>query len=340
MPLTIVVGGQFGGEGKGAITAYLTKKNRADILVKTGGPNASHSFGSNGKLFRLRMVPSGANLGPRFICFPAGSLIHSRTLFSELELVGFKGRVCIDHNAGIVTDDHAGKEKREKLYSYTGSTCTGTGAALALRVQRKLHLAKDEKAFAPFLTDVAELLHRKHCAGDNIIVEGAQAFGLSNFHGNYPFVTSRDTTASATLSEVGLGRKYLDTIVLVLKVFPTRNRIGDGPLENELTDKDLMGCQALIEYGGGDYAGSDQRRRVGLFDFGLAGRAIRANSPSLIALTGMDRLRDLIDRPKIHEHYASPESFVREIENSFGVSVGIEGWGPYVEDIVDHGVPI
>ncbi len=339
MPLTVVVGGQFGGEGKGAVAAYLTKKTRAAVLVKTGGPNASHTFGVGGRLFRLRMVPSGAKLGPRQICFPAGSLIHPPTLFSELGLVGFTGRVCIDPHAGIVTADHAAQEKVDPRYAHTGSTYTGTSVALALRAQRRLTLAKDEESLAPFLTDVAELLHDQHRAGEEIIVEGAQAFGLSNFHGHYPFVTGRDTTAAAALSEVGLGSKYLDAVVLVLKAFPTRNRIGAGPLPNELTDAGLVNRPALVEYGGGDFAGGDQQRRVGLFDFAQAARATRANSPSSIALTGMDRLRDLIDHPVIREHYGSLASFSQRVGSTLGVPVGIEGWGPYLEDIVDHTAP-
>src|SRR5690242_19139465 len=102
MPLSIVVGGQFGGEGKGAISAFLAVRDKVDILVKTGGPNSAHSFGKEGRLFRVRMVPCGANLGPSTIVYPAGCLIHPRTLLSELDELNFSGRVVIDPKAGIV----------------------------------------------------------------------------------------------------------------------------------------------------------------------------------------------------------------------------------------------
>src|SRR5689334_2901756 len=93
MPLTIIVGGQYGGEGKGLITAYLVARGDADILVKTGGPNSAHSFGNGQSMFRVRMVPSGANLGSSAFVFPAGCLIHIETLLNEVADLDYHGQI-------------------------------------------------------------------------------------------------------------------------------------------------------------------------------------------------------------------------------------------------------
>ena len=77
---------------------------------------------------------------------------------------------------------------------------------------------------------------REHLeAGQRIIIEGTQGFGLSLLHSKYyPFVTSRDTTAAAFVSEAGLSPLDVDDIVLVLRAFPIRVGGNSGPLPNEI----------------------------------------------------------------------------------------------------------
>jgi adenylosuccinate synthase len=333
MPLFIVVGGQYGGEGKGHICAGLVIRQKASILVKTGGPNASHTYGKNGKLVRLRMVPSGADLGPSQICFPAGCLIHKPTLFEELKEVSFNGKILIDANAGLVTSDEVQSERNDNFYSIAGSTLTGNNEALALRSQRRLRLAKEDEDLAPYICDVAEHLECQYKKGETIIVEGAQAFGLSNFHGEYPFVTGRDTTISATLSQLGLGHKYIDRSFLVFKTFPTRNAHGNGQLPYEILDKKPhMEC-LFNEYGGGSYNGGDRARRVGMFDFDIALRAVRANSPDCLVITGLDKLSSTIEHCDVRDHYGTVESFCKRLNHELNVPLGIESWGQYIEDL-------
>jgi len=59
MPVTVVVGGQYGSEGKGKIVAYLAKKDDVAAVVRCGGPNAGHSFVWQGATYSLRQVPRG-----------------------------------------------------------------------------------------------------------------------------------------------------------------------------------------------------------------------------------------------------------------------------------------
>src|SRR5258707_731924 len=137
MPLAAVVGGQFGGEGKGAITAYLVVQDKVEILIKTGGPNSAHTFGKNGQIMRVRMVPCGANFGPSTIVYPAGCLIHLETLFFEIRELNYTGQILIDPRAGIVENSHIEEQRQDSFYHHAGSTLTGTGAATAARSRRR-----------------------------------------------------------------------------------------------------------------------------------------------------------------------------------------------------------
>lgn len=70
---------------------------------------------------------------------------------------------------------------------------------------------------------VAPLLHRGIDDGADVIIEGTQGFALSLLHGrDYPFVTSRDTTAAGFAMEAGISPRMIDNIVMVLRTFPIR----------------------------------------------------------------------------------------------------------------------
>lgn len=336
MSLIITVGGQFGGEGKGLISSFIAQKDKISILVKTGGPNSGHTYGFNRKIYKVHMIPSGSNLGPSFIVFPPGCLIHPQTLFYELNQINFKGSILIDPNAGIIEQMHISEQKNDQFYEIAGSTKTGTGAAISMRAKRRLRLAKNETSLQPFLVDTVSELYKALQKNRTILVEGSQSFGLSNYHGDYPYVTSRDTTVGSFLAQIGLGPKFILKTILVLKCFPTRNRHGNAEMPNELKiEQDAVFKKNLTEFGGGDYTGGDTQRRVGLFDFDIVNRAVLANSPDLIALTGLDRLKAIENHSVIKKHYGSIKDFIFKIEKKYKIPVAIEGWGPFVENIID-----
>lgn len=335
MPLTLVIGGQYGGEGKGLITAHLAQKS--DILIKIGGPNSAHSFGIDKKIFRVRMIPSGANLGPQSLVFPAGCLIHVDTLFDEIEQLQYKGNLFIDFNAGIIDNDIVKSQQDDSYYKNIGSTMTGTGHATSLRSLRRLKLAKDERRLKNYLCDTVKMIHRALVEKRHIVAEGAQAYGLSNYHGDYPYVSSRDTTAGSVLAQMGIGPKYVDDIILVIKCFPTRNMGGKGSMDNELTDDFIQKYKEhLLEIGGGTYGAEDRQRRVGLFDFDVVHRACIANTPTSIALTGIDRLNGLFGDEIVALHYGTPHEFITQIESRYQIPVSLFSQGPYLKDVVDR----
>src|SRR5271157_5426154 len=98
MSLWVVVGGQYGSEGKGKVSAFITKQENIDICVRCGGPNSGHSFvDENGKKVVLRQLPTGF-VNPRTrLLIPAGALIDPPILKGELDSFGISSsRVGID----------------------------------------------------------------------------------------------------------------------------------------------------------------------------------------------------------------------------------------------------
>jgi len=336
MSLTVVVGGQYGGEGKGLISAALCYLDRPVMVVKTGGPNCSHTFGFRGRESRLRMLPCGVAINHTTVIYPPGVLIHVDTLYDEIRSTGYTGRIVVDPKAGLVETLHIKRQAADDFYSSAGSTLTGTGAASADRALRRLRLARDEPRLYEFLGDSLDIMLCELNTSKGILIEGSQAYGLSNYHGDYPFTTSRDTTVGAFLSQVGLGPFFIGDIVLVLKAFPTRNSQGDGPLSNEINPDLLRNLGAtFLESGGGSYGGSDKIRRVGMFDFERARRAVVANTPTILAITGMDKLSLALALPAVRQHYGSLDNFRTRLQAELGVRIGLESWGGEIEKVRD-----
>ncbi len=313
--ITIVVGAQYGGEGKGKVSAFLASAQRFDIACRCGGPNSSHTAVHKGREFKLRMMPTAAIVDPWVsVVFAAGTLLHVPTLFDEIRLIGFRGNLLISPYAGIITDETVAKQRSDNRYEAIGSTLTGTGYAAADRCLRKLPLAREFSELSPYLFDVHEFLFASIKNSRNILIEGHQGFGLSNYHGDYPYVSSRDSTAAAMLSELGVGplQKTIQ-VVLVAKIFPTRNH--RGALGEELTEEEAS-AMGIREYGGGSWGIPNRRRRVGIFDFELVRRAAAANSATCIALTGADYLDKALAGQQIATQNEHLDQFVCALEKT------------------------
>ena len=97
MPVTVVVGGQFGSEGKGKVSAYLAEVTGAAAIVRVGGPNAGHSaVDRSGNLITLRQLPAAAVRSNAVIVLPAGSLINVDILLEEIEY-----SACVQKECGL-----------------------------------------------------------------------------------------------------------------------------------------------------------------------------------------------------------------------------------------------
>ncbi len=339
MPCIIVVGGQYGSEGKGKVCAYLGKTENASIMVRCGGPNSGHTVVDEEKTFVLRQLPAGApNLKCRLL-IPAGAYVVPELLFQEIKRCGInESKVGIDQNCVVVTQEMINAEQASDIQKRIGSTLSGTGAAVKERVSRVSDgiIAKNETSLKPFITDVADEIDSANKKGLTTIIEGTQGFGLSLYHSpHYPFTTSRDTTSASFASEVGISPKDIDEIVMVIRAFPIRVGGNSGPLTNEIT------WEAVTRQSGAPFALKEltsvtrRLRRIAEFDPEIVRRAIQINKPTKIVLNHVDyvnwKVHGITDPLLVPDDVIS---FVRNIEDKIDYKVSLIGTGPCTNDFI------
>ena len=329
--MTIVVGGFFGDEGKGKIVSYLGLADKPAYAVRCGAVNAGHTVVYNGRKWKLRVIPSAFLSKETVLLIATGALVRLDVLFKEIKETGSEGRVFLDRNTGIIEEEHVERERRNKhLSSKIGSTLQGVGEAMSDRVLRRLRLARDFSELKDMVTDVPLTVNEALDKGLSVIVEGTQGTFLSLYHGTYPYVTSRDTTASAFASEVGVGPKRVDEVIVVFKAYVTR--VGAGPLPNELSQEEIV-RRGWVERA----TVTGRLRRAAPFNYELARKAIILNSATQIAITKLDKLfpetygiREWVKLPK------EARKWVEEVEEKLKVPITLIGTGEDSTHIIDR----
>jgi adenylosuccinate synthase len=230
--------------------------------------------------------------------------------------------------------EHRAAERDAGLASAIGSTGSGTGAAVASRIARfgtgviPAVPAEERSEFDSFRrNDVPELMANLLAAGDRLLIEGTQGFGLSIFHGsNWPKATARDTTAAGFLSECGLPPGETDQVIMVLRTYPIRVAGDSGPLVGEVTWEDVRewsgSSRPLEEF----TSVTNKLRRVGRFDPKVVKRAIMANAPTHIVLNHLDYIDASIALGGPLTRKAA--DFVRKVESEIGTPIDEIGSGP------------
>ena len=329
MPVSIVVGGQFGSEGKGKVALELARRSSDPVtVVRVGGPNSGHTaYDRTGRKHVLRQLPAGCVDRDVDVVLPAGAYIDVDVLKSEMEELDFpRDRIRISGHARIITDKHKQWEASADLAGAIGSTGSGVGAAVMASVARgarNFELTSFEAAYhadlEPFICDSSDRLRTRLDAGDRIIVEGTQGFGLSLPEGGYwPKATSRSTNAAGALAEAGLSPVDVDDVTMVIRTFPIRVAGDSGPLVDETT------WEAIAEKARRDddlreYTTVTRRlRRVGHFDPDLVRRALAVNRPTRLVLNHLDYIGT---REDLEDPRSSVGSFVCRVESDIGREV-------------------
>lgn len=293
MAISIIIGGQYGSEGKGKISSFWADKCNAVAAVRVGGPNSGHTvYDEGGRRIPLSQLPTACIKRDILAILPAGSYIDISTLQSEIERIHLSpDRLKIDPNAVVVDDFCKQAEKNMLLKESIGSTISGTGKAVSARVMRngKITLASSVPCLEPYITNTKSLMRSLLTEKKHIIIEGTQGYGLSNLHsGCYPYATSRDTTAAGFLSEAGLSPFDVEHIVMVIRAFPIRVAGNSGPLPNEITwdvvTQESGSKTRLFER----TTVTNRIRRVARFDSEVISDAIIANRPNVIVLNHVD----------------------------------------------------
>src|SRR6266498_3613787 len=156
MPATILVGSQWGDEGKGKATDFLA--DHMDFVVRyQGGNNAGHTVLAGGQLLKLHLIPSGILYDHITSVIAGGVVVDPRVLLEEMDELGGRGidtsRLVLSGNAHLIMPYHLELEKVTERYlgrNALGTTKRGIGPAYADRAARiglRVQDLYDEKIF-------------------------------------------------------------------------------------------------------------------------------------------------------------------------------------------------
>ncbi len=144
MPAIVVLGAQWGDEGKGKATDLLATNETIDFVVRTsGGHNAGHTIVVNGEKFATHLLPSGI-LTPGATCVIAnGVVISPEALFRELDSLIARGvdlaPLVVSANAHVLASYHATIDKVTERFlgsAKLGTTGRGIGPTYADKINR------------------------------------------------------------------------------------------------------------------------------------------------------------------------------------------------------------
>ncbi len=355
--VTVVVGGQFGDEGKGKIVAYMALKDNPDIIARAGvGPNAGHTVYKDGKRFALRMIPCGFVNENSKLFIGAGVLVDVQQFLKEVEITETEGRVMIDKRCGIIEEKHKKQDSSDSYLSKkVGTTGSGCGPANAERAHRTIKLAQEIPELRDYVTDVPMEINSGISDGKRILVESSQGFGLSLFYGTYPFVTSKDTTAGMAAVDIGISPLRIRDVIVIYKAYTTR--VGEGPMNSFIDEENIRRYplwqrvlkmakeqgisgrnvnEILADYLKERGTVTGRPRRIGNFDFSLAKYSAMVNGATQIGITCLDKLFPKCF--KLREYDKLPENaknYIEMIEREVGVKATLISTGPGIYDTID-----
>ena len=345
---TLILGLQWGDEGKGKIVDALAEKAGA-VCRFQGGHNAGHTLKVDGVQKVLHLVPSGI-LHPNVHCVLGNGIVLSLSALAkeikELQEsdINFKDRFYVSEDCSLILPTHIAIDKVRDQSEGIGTTGRGIGPAYEDKIARRALRFGDLKNLEELkvkltklvnyhnqilehlynakpvefenvleeLTGNIDLYNQYHCKtqdllkvwvkeGKNILFEGAQGSMLDIDHGTYPYVTSSSTTAGGLSSGLGVGPRYLDTILGITKAYTTR--VGEGPFATELFDSN---AEQLAKVGHEFGATTGRPRRCGWLDLKALETIVFINSVTNLCLTKLDVL-DGFDEIKVCIDYDENE---------------------------------
>ena len=328
----VIVGGQYGSEGKGHVAAYLAKEY--DYLVRVGGPNAGHSVSAPSGVYTYHQLPSGARDTNAILLLGPGMTINVENMLKEIGDCGVTpDRLYIDPQAMIISEEDRSSE--DGLVKKIASTGQGGGAASARRIlerDKSTKLARDIPALAPYVGEepnyrgsITAILEKAYKAGASILLEGTQGSGLSLYHGEYPYVTSRDTNVAGCLAEAGISPSRVRRILMVVRTAPIR--VGDpegvpgatsGTLKHPITLESISKVAGidLEELKKNERTSTTKRpRKIGWFEWEQFRKACALNAPTDIVLTFADYIHvDNRNARRFEQLTQDTIKFVEELE--------------------------
>jgi adenylosuccinate synthase len=362
----VVIGAQWGDEGKGKIVDYLA--NEAQIIVRfSGGANAGHTIVIGNEEYALHLIPSGILYPDKLVVLGAGMVIDPKALFSELDMLRERGidtggRVLISDRAHLVLPRYVeiDNERDAKRKKPIGTTGRGIGITYSMKSDRdgirladltwKEKMEDLEKSDRDFLSPYAEKLLAmavdlasfiKHRKNAQILFEGAQGALLDLDNGTYPYVSSGMSNAAGAAVGGCVGPRALDKVLGVFKAYSTR--VGNGPFPSEFDNDSEDELCRFVRDTGREYGVTTGRpRRCGYLDLVALRYACFTNSIDNLVMTHLD-VYDTLDEIKACVAYRIGDRVVEDFPASIEalnaarpVLRSFRGWKKSLSDCLSY----
>jgi len=300
--IDVLLGAQFGDEGKGKIIDYLS--NNYDVVARfNGGANAGHSIYFNNKKYALHLIPSGIFYGKKCV-IGNGVVIDPVALKQEIELlesdgIDVKNNLYISKYSHIITPEMIIEDQNNKKIGTTGK---GIGPCYTAKVSRTgIRVCDITNEYIKIIEDnnfidslkylltlqISNLETYLNDKNTDILTEGAQGTLLDVDFGTYPYVTSSNTTIGGVMTGLGVSHKNIRSVYGVFKAYMTR--VGNGPFVTEVKGK--IG-EKLREVGNEYGATTGRPRRCGWLDIPALRYACMINGVTNLVMTKSDVLND------------------------------------------------
>lgn len=293
----VLIGGQYGSEGKGNIVGHIAPEY--DLHIRVGGPNAGHQVYAEPTPEKYFHLPSGTGRAPnaRLLLGP-GAVIYPPKLLEEIQRHQIDAeRLTIDRQAMIISDSDI--EAERKSFGNISSTAQGVGIASARKMTGRSEyksgtgkfLASDCDVLKPYLGSARKVIADAMVRGERILLEGTQGTSLSLHHGQYPHVTTRDTTVSGCLADAGIAPSSVRKIIMVCRTFPIRVGGPSGDMDFEVSFEEISERSGVPveELRTTETTTTTKRqRRIAEFDWEQFRDSVQLNGPTDIALTFVD----------------------------------------------------
>uniref|UniRef100_A0A672IF59 Adenylosuccinate synthetase n=1 Tax=Salarias fasciatus TaxID=181472 RepID=A0A672IF59_SALFA len=311
--VTVVLGAQWGDEGKGKVVDLLAMD--ADIVCRCqGGNNAGHTVVVDSVEYDFHLLPN----------IPDNTAAFITTRWEERLKISDRAHIVFNFHQAV--DGIQEQQRQQQEGKNLGTTKKGIGPAYSSKAARNglrvCDLVSDFKVFEekfrmlaehfltmypnlnvdvdselqqlkgyaerlrPLVTDGVYFMHKALTGpSKKILVEGANAALLDIDFGTYPFVTSSNCTVGGVCTGLGVPPSYVGRVYGVVKAYTTRVGVGAFPTEQNNETGDLLQSRGR-EFG----VTTGRRRRCGWLDLILVRYAHMVNGFSAIALTKLDIL--------------------------------------------------